>query len=113
VTWLITTTLLIEERWVESHDACPAEKSASLRARPVARRVDGVSADATVAHLDQVDPIPFDQLAGVRVRRPRRPFGDRMLLTGHDSLVALDEPHVRPAGVDGRDVAADGVDPLD
>jgi hypothetical protein len=36
-----------------------------------------------------------------------------MLLPSHDSLVAFQESHVRPAGVDGRDVAADGVDSLD
>src|SRR4029079_2365772 len=85
----------------------------TLRARPVGRRVDGISADATIANLDQVDSIPFDQLAGVRVRGPRRPFRDCVLLAGHDPLVALQEAHVRPAGVNGRDVAADGVDPLD
>ena len=74
---------------------------------------NGISADPAVAYLDQVDAVPFDLITGVRVRRQRRPLRDRMLLAGHDPLVALHESHVRPPRVDGRDVAADGVDSLD
>ena len=77
------------------------------------RRVDSIPADEPVADLDQVDPVPFDRFARVRVRRLRRPLGNDVILAGHHPFIAFDEPHVRPACVDRREVAPDRVDPLD